>query len=34
MHMDINVKLFLDLNNLVDFLLHGTDIRLLGDPIM
>jgi hypothetical protein len=29
----INVKLFLDLNNLADFLLDGTDVLLLRDPV-
>jgi hypothetical protein len=32
MHKHINVKLLLDLDNLADFFLDGTDVFLLGDP--
>jgi len=31
-HQDINVKLFLELDNLVDFLLDGIDVLLFRDP--
>jgi hypothetical protein len=34
MHKHIDVKLFLELNNLADFLLDGTDVLLLRDPAM
>lgn len=34
MHKHINVKLFLELNDLVDFLLDGSDVFLLRDPAM
>ena len=33
MHQDINVELFLDLHDIVYFLLNETDILLLRDPI-
>lgn len=31
MHQDIDVKLFLELNNFIDFLLDGADIVFLRD---
>lgn len=33
MHQDINVELFLDLNDINNFLFNEIDIILLGDPI-
>lgn len=32
MNQDINVKLFLELDNFFNFLLDGLNILLLGDP--
>jgi len=32
MHKHIDVKLLLDLDNLADFFLDGTDVFLLRDP--
>jgi hypothetical protein len=34
MHKHINVKLLLDLDNLANFFLDGTDVFLLRDPAM
>lgn len=34
MNKHINVKLLLDLDNLADFFLDGTDVFLLRDPAM